>query len=349
MLSIAPKPLATAMATCRALLPPGVTLRAWRDPSDFVRMADVFHAARLLDKTGWEITADTLEADIRGVGLRPDETILLVESEGELVGWGRVTDFGTAPGDGRMLIHSGHVLPSWRDRGIGRALLCGLQVELLRIREAKPDPPGTPAGLHSWLFAGNAASIEMLEADGYRPFRFMIEMTRPLDALPDAAAAGLPAGLTTRPVTPADTLTVCRAMNEAMRDSHGWPGMDDAQLLEMVDHPTRGQIDVWQVAWAGDRVVGGVLGYIDADENAALGRARGYTEGIFTLRDWRGRGVASALIAANLRLLRERGMTEAALSVDTENPSGALSLYERHGFREHDRVVIYRKELPPAA
>jgi ribosomal protein S18 acetylase RimI-like enzyme len=42
-------------------------------------------------------------------------------------------------------------------------------------------------------------------------------------------------------------------------------------------------------------------------------------------------------------------MTEAALSVDTENPSGALSLYERHGFREHDRVVIYRKELPPAA
>jgi ribosomal protein S18 acetylase RimI-like enzyme len=346
MLSAAPKPLEAALTTCRALLPAGVTLRTWHDRSDFARMADVFHAARLLDHTGWEITAESLEADIRGVGLRAEDTVLLVEADGELVGWGRVTDFGTAPGDGRMLIHSGHVLPEWRDHGIGRALLCGLQVELLRIRDAKPDPPGTPAGLHSWVFAGNADSIEMLEADGYRPFRYMIEMTRPLDVVPELA---LPVGLVTRPVRPEDTLAVCRAMDEAMRDSPGWPGMGDEQLLEMVDHPTRGQIDVWQVAWDGDRVVGGVLGYIDRAENEALGRRRGYTEGIFTVRDWRGRGVASALIAANLRLLRERGMTEAALSVDTENPSGALALYERNGFREHDRVAIYRKELPVAS
>jgi ribosomal protein S18 acetylase RimI-like enzyme len=244
-----------------------------------------------------------------------------------------------------MLIHSGHVLPSWRDRGIGRALLAGLQVELLRIRAARPDPPGTAAGLHSWVFAGNGDSIELLSADGYRPFRYMIEMTRRLDVVADVP---LPAGLVSRPVTPDDTLAVCRAMDDAMRDSHGWPGMGDAQLLEMIDHPTRGQIDVWQVAWAGDRVVGGVLGFIDAAENDALGRQRGYTECIFTVRDWRGRGVASALIARNLQLLRNRGMTEAALSVDTENPSGALALYERHGFRENDRIVIFRKELEPA-
>lgn len=346
MLSTAPTPLDAALATCRALLPPEVTLRPWRDPSDFARMADVFHAARVLDRTGWEITADTLEADIRAVGLRPEETVLLVEAAGDLVGWGRVTDFGTAPGDGRILIHSGHVLPAWRGRGIGRALLVGLQVELVRMREAKPDPPGTPAGLHSWVFAGNADSIEMLEADGYRPFRFMIEMTRPLDDVPEVP---LPAGLVTRPVRAEDRLAVCRAMDAAMRDTPGWPGMGDEQLLEMIDHPTRGQIDAWQVAWAGDRVVGGVLGFIDRAENEALGRQRGYTEGIFTVREWRGRGVASAMIARSLRFLRDRGMTEAALSVDTENPSSALTLYERHGFREDDRVVIYRKELPPAA
>jgi ribosomal protein S18 acetylase RimI-like enzyme len=115
--------------------------------------------------------------------------------------------------------------------------------------------------------------------------------------------------------------------------------------MGMIDHPTRGQIDVWQVAWDGDRVVGGVLGFIDADENAALNRNRGYTEGIFTIRDWRGRGVASALIARNLQLLKARGLTEAALSVDTENPTGALGLYERHGFHEGNRMVIYRTDL----
>jgi ribosomal protein S18 acetylase RimI-like enzyme len=54
------------------------------------------------------------------------------------------------------------------------------------------------------------------------------------------------------------------------------------------------------------------------------------------------------MIARNLALLKARGMTEAALSVDTENPSGALALYERHGFREENRLAVYRSELPPA-
>jgi len=62
-------------------------------------------------------------------------------------------------------------------------------------------------------------------------------------------------------------------------------------------------------------------------------------ERIFTRREYRGRGIASALIGRNLRVLRARGMTEAALSTDSDNPSGALDLYERHGFRR-DRVEV---------
>ena len=36
-------------------------------------------------------------------------------------------------------------------------------------------------------------------------------------------------------------------------------------------------------------------------------------------------------------------MTEAALQVDTQNPNGALALYERLGFREHDQTHVYRR------
>jgi len=38
-------------------------------------------------------------------------------------------------------------------------------------------------------------------------------------------------------------------------------------------------------------------------------------------------------------------MTEAALSVDTENPSGALRVYEACGFRPVNRSADYRKPL----
>jgi GNAT superfamily N-acetyltransferase len=338
-------PLVAALAAARAKAPAGTTIRAWQDRADYAAMIDVFHRARVTDGTGWELSEAGLASDLRGLGIRPQDTILLAVEAGRVVGWIRVWDFGCSPDEGRSLMHSGQIEPAARGRGLGRALLRGAQVELERIRRTRPDPVGTSAGIHSWLFARNVSAIAMLEADGYRRLRYVIEMTRRLDDLPDVA---LPAGLTVRPVGAADRADIVRAMDGAMRDHRGWPVWSDEQLQAMFDHPIRGQLDVWQVAWEGDRVVGGVLGYVDADENAAMDRRRGYTEAIFTVRDWRGRGVASALIARNLRLLRERGMTEAALSVDTENPSGALGLYEQHGFREHDRVIVFRKDLPPA-
>lgn len=79
------------------------------------------------------------------------------------------------------------------------------------------------------------------------------------------------------------------------------------------------------------------------EENEAFGRRRGYTEQIFTRRPWRGRGIATALIGRNLRLLAERGMSEAALNVDAENPTGALALYERVGFRRTRTDLFYQR------
>jgi ribosomal protein S18 acetylase RimI-like enzyme len=338
-------PLAHALETARRLAPAGVAIRAWRDASDYDAMVGIFHAARLVDGTSWELTAASLDADVRAFGFVPERSILLAETGGTVVGWARAFDFGVAPDDGRMLTHAGHVHPGQRGRGIGRALLAGVQTELREMRARCADPTGTTAGLHAWVSSRNASTIALLGHAGYRPLRFLVEMTRPLDEVP---AIPLPAGLTTRPVGDADIADVLGGLDAAMRDHHGWPAMTPDQIRAMFDHPTRGQVDVWQVAWDGDRVVGGVLGYIDAAENATLGRRRGYTEGIFTVRDWRGRGVASAMIARNLAFLRERGMTEAALSVDTENPSGALALYERHGFREEQRIAVHRLELPPA-
>jgi ribosomal protein S18 acetylase RimI-like enzyme len=42
---------------------------------------------------------------------------------------------------------------------------------------------------------------------------------------------------------------------------------------------------------------------------------------------------------------KELGMTEAALSVDSQNTSGALQLYESMGFRLVVRVTTFRKEM----
>ena len=102
---------------------------------------------------------------------------------------------------------------------------------------------------------------------------------------------------------------------------------------------------LWLIAWEGSEIAGGVINAIFAHENEAMGYRRGWLESVFTRRAWRRRGLAQALIARSLLLLRERGMTSAGLGVDAANPSGALGLYETAGFAVHERFVAWRKPM----
>lgn len=61
--------------------------------------------------------------------------------------------------------------------------------------------------------------------------------------------------------------------------------------------------------------------------------------------DWRNRGIAGALLAMSLSELDARGMTEAALGVDTDNPGGALHLYTSLGFELQTYEAVYDKPV----
>jgi ribosomal protein S18 acetylase RimI-like enzyme len=183
--------------------------------------------------------------------------------------------------------------------------------------------------------------LALLRHDGYAVVRYGFSMVRP--TLADPPSPALPPGLEARPATRETAMRILRAADEAFRDHWGFAELTDEDLEAWIVHPVMGQLDVWQVAWDGDEVAGGVLGYINEAENAEFGRRRGYTEVIFTRRPWRDRGVATALIGRNLRLLAERGMTEAALGVDTENPTGALALYRSVGFEVRKTSMIHER------
>jgi ribosomal protein S18 acetylase RimI-like enzyme len=48
-------------------------------------------------------------------------------------------------------------------------------------------------------------------------------------------------------------------------------------------------------------------------------------------------------VSLSLIALRERGMAEAVLGVDADNPTGALGVYEANGFAVNHRELSYRK------
>ena len=105
------------------------------------------------------------------------------------------------------------------------------------------------------------------------------------------------------------------------------------------------QPQLWKIAWDGEQAVGNVLNFVLHQENENFKRKRGYTEGISVRRPWRRKGIARALLTESIKMFQEMGMEETCLGVDTENPRGALELYQSVGYQEIKRYVTYRKQF----
>ena len=161
------------------------------------------------------------------------------------------------------------------------------------------------------------------------------------DPIPDRA---LRDGLEIRPVVESDHRRIWDADVEAFRDHWDAAERTESDFTSWFAAP---DIDtsLWRVAWDGDEVAGSVMTFVYPNENELLGLRRGWLDHVSIRRPWRRRGLASALIADALRGLRTAGMTEAALGVDAENPTGALRVYEALGFRRARTGIAYRKSF----
>ena len=61
-----------------------------------------------------------------------------------------------------------------------------------------------------------------------------------------------------------------------------------------------------------------------------------------TAPELRRRGLAGVLLRIALHRYRQAGFDRSSLDVDSENPTGALAVYERAGFRTTMRWTNYR-------
>jgi ribosomal protein S18 acetylase RimI-like enzyme len=96
---------------------------------------------------------------------------------------------------------------------------------------------------------------------------------------------------------------------------------------------------------ADDRAVGiSVNARYEADDEVT-GRRDGWIMTLGTLAEYRGRGIASALIVASLHAFAAADLTHAALGVDSDSPTGAARLYRALGFQPAERSCRYQLEV----
>ncbi len=240
----------------------------------------------------------------------------------------------------RIYRHMCKVVPEWRNKGIGSAMLAWAQGRL--AERATGHATERPKVYRTDVDEPAAGGMALLERDGYRAIQHGATLVRPnLDDIPEAP---LPKGLEIRPVADDQLRTIYEADIEAFRDHWGFSEPTEKDWKAFLEFPYRDE-SLWKVAWDGDRVVGQVRSFINEVENRENGRKRGWAEFISTAREWRGKGVATALICASLRELAARGMEEAALGVHVENPHGAYRLYQSLGFEVISFGTTYEKAM----
>jgi ribosomal protein S18 acetylase RimI-like enzyme len=336
--------MATAVHGITPTAVPGLLIRPVRWPDEAATLTNIHNAGSLAAGKLQVVSVEEFVNDYAHLEHSDLATDLrLAELEGRpvayvRVGWRDETAGGRLHDQGMFLLPEApagtlEAILGWSE-GRSRNIAAGL-------------PPRPPVSLGAYLGFEVAEQRAVLERCGYRAARSFFGMLRP--TLDDVPEKPLPPGVEVRPVETRDVRTIFEAETAAFRTHWGASAEDagDARWLAFRDDPLN-DLALWQVAWAGDRVVGIVRPFINPADLEILGVRRGWCEYISTHADWRGRGIATALIARALVALRQRGVREAALGVDAENETGAIRVYRAMGFEERWRETDFRKPLAPA-
>jgi len=317
----------------------GLTFRRFRGEADYPVMVSILDACNDADRLEYINTvADIATVFSHLANCDPYRDMLFAEVNGETVAFGRVWWIQESA-TSRLYTSLGFVHPLWRRKGLGAAML---RYNEGRLREIAGTHPAGDKTLRTWATDGEYGALALFASSGYRPVRHYVEMIRPIDVpLP---AAPMPQGMDVRPVEPDHIRAIWEAKEEALRDHWGYAPATEQDY----ERWTRGRVftpHLWKVAWDGEQVAGMVLNRLDEAQNAQYRRRRGYSHGVFVRRPWRRRGLARSLLTQSIEMFRELGMEETALGVDTQNPSGALNLYESVGYRMTRQHTFFDKRM----
>jgi mycothiol synthase len=319
---------------------PGLTFRRFRGDTDYPLIAALFDACKIIDGLESTMKVEDIAISFRHLeNCDPHTDILFAEVDERLIAYGRIWWDDLAEGI-RLYHPQGFLHPDWRGKGIGSALWDAAEKRALEI--AAGHPKEVPKFFQAEPFDTEKALVALLERCGYQAVRYETHMVRDLSEL--FPQAPLPPGFEVRPVKPEHVRPIFEASNESFRDHWGTRDQSEEEYRSQVESPDF-HPELWKVAWAGDQIASVIHNFILSDENAEYKRKRGYTEGICTRRPWRKLGLARSLLVQSMHMFKEMGMTETALSVDSQNISGACRLYEGVGYRTVRQQTIYRKPM----
>jgi mycothiol synthase len=318
---------------------PGFTVRHTR-MDDLEAVTDLMLACEKADygenASSREATRESLLAlwNSEGMDLARNAWVVLAPN-GECAGR---TNLWFSPHEPWELFASPRVHPDYWGLGIGTHLICLAEQ---RARELMTTiPSDRQVRLNSWAEGVNELAGKLLQLQGFSPLRYYWRMEIEMRQSPPAPL--WPTGIKLRSMEPEEERQVFAAYEDAFQDHWGHSPGDFTEWSYWSFREASFDPTLWFLAMDGPEIVGFALCRLDGSEEAPMG----IIDDLGVRRPYRRQGLALALLHHGFGEFYRRGIRQCALSVDSENTSGATRLYERAGMHRARHVdVRYAKKL----
>ena len=270
-----------------------------------------------------------------------ENDVMVVELAGKLIGVTWTYFLPSESKEERCYIFGG-VLPEFRQHGVGTKLMTWAT----QHAESLLHSTGRilPKYLRASVSQQNGSAARLFGHFEMKPVRFEEDLIRNLANLPEENKNPKYS------IVPWDSARNEEARivkNLAFQDHWGSTPSSSEHWLQMVNGSTARLDHSFFAVNQQQEIVGLLLAHRYESDDELLSKRIGWIDKLATLAEHRKQSIAKNLIARALHSYAEDGLTHAALSVDTQNPTGAYGLYASLGFELYRGTVTYERQINP--
>ena len=284
-------------------------------------------------------TAVELEEEFVAPCCTIENDVMVVQLEEKIIGVAWTYFLPSESKEERCYVFGG-VLPEFRQQGVGTELMTWA------VQHGESLLRGTgrmlPKYLRTDVSQQNESAAQLFAKFSMKPVRFEEDVIRELNNLPEV---NVNQKYVIVPWDSARNEEARNVKNLAFQDHWGSTPTSSELWLQMVNGSTARLDHSFFAVNQQQEIVGLLLTHRYESDDELLEKRIGWIDKLATLAEHRKQSIAKNLIYHALRSYAQSGFTHAALTVDTENPTGAYGLYASLGFELYRGTVTFERQV----
>lgn len=310
--------------------------------NDAAAAADMFRKFELHIENEASSTAEQLEKtwQFPGFSLK-DDARLITDEEGRFLGYTAVWN-DTKPHASNFIIQKFD--PEFMGTEVEKKLMDWAEEKARENITKAPEDAEVFMGM--FVNSSESKKLDSLNRRGFSQKRYFWRMGIDLDA--PIAEPQLPEGITIETHAERNNLVdIIKCDRDCFKDHWGYMESPLEEEIKEWEHWIKTEPyydpEYWYLACHEGEIVALCL----CMNGMTIGEEIGYLDSVCVRKDYRKKGLASAMLRHSFRELKKAGRSKAYLHVDASSLTGATRLYEGVGMKENKNHVKMEKILRP--